>query len=148
DVRTDVLVVGGGLVGLSTALFLAEHGVRALVVEKHAGPSIHPRARGFNQRTIEHFRSTSAGQDIERAGAVAPGGGVLTAETLSGEPLGWQPIAPRAQAADISPCPYVFMGQDRLEPILAAAARKLGVRVCFSTEMTGFTQDETGVVAE
>src|SRR5919204_6874583 len=56
DERTPVLVVGGGLVGLSTALFLAHHGVRSLLVERHPDLLIHPRARGFTERTVELYR--------------------------------------------------------------------------------------------
>ncbi|WP_425424553.1 FAD-dependent monooxygenase, partial [Streptomyces katrae] len=48
DVRVPVLVVGGSLVGLSTSLFLSRHGIRHMVVEKHAGTSVHPRGRGIN----------------------------------------------------------------------------------------------------
>jgi 2-polyprenyl-6-methoxyphenol hydroxylase-like FAD-dependent oxidoreductase len=36
EVEVPVLIVGGSLVGLSTALFLASHGVESLVVERHA----------------------------------------------------------------------------------------------------------------
>ena len=36
-----------GLTGLSTALFLAWHGVKPLLVERHPDLLIHPRARGF-----------------------------------------------------------------------------------------------------
>jgi NADPH-dependent 2,4-dienoyl-CoA reductase/sulfur reductase-like enzyme len=39
---TPVLIVGGGLTGLSTALFLAWHGVRPLLVERHPDLLIHP----------------------------------------------------------------------------------------------------------
>ncbi len=48
-----VLIAGGGTVGLSAALFLAHHGVDALVVERRAGPSPHPRATGIGPRTVE-----------------------------------------------------------------------------------------------
>jgi len=37
-----VLIVGGSLVGLSTALFLRLHGVSCLAVERHASTAIHP----------------------------------------------------------------------------------------------------------
>jgi putative polyketide hydroxylase len=47
DERTPVLIVGGGLVGLSTAAFLAWHDVPCLLVERHPDLLIHPRARGF-----------------------------------------------------------------------------------------------------
>ncbi|WP_394838970.1 FAD-dependent oxidoreductase [Pendulispora rubella] len=149
----DVLIVGGGLVGLSAALFLAEHleqGGRVLVVEKHAGTSIHPRARGFNERTIEHFRATRAGTVIEREGGIpeeVPIGGILTAVTLADAPLAWQPRVPQARTTGLSPCPPVFMGQDRLERILLHAVTEEGVVVRFSTEMTHFEQDGDGVTA-
>ena len=47
-----VLVVGGGVVGLSASLFLNHHGIRTILIEKHAGTSIHPRSRGVNTRTM------------------------------------------------------------------------------------------------
>jgi 2-polyprenyl-6-methoxyphenol hydroxylase-like FAD-dependent oxidoreductase len=43
----SVLIVGGSLVGLSTALFLRLHGVDCLSVERHSGTAIHPRAGHF-----------------------------------------------------------------------------------------------------
>src|SRR5262249_5727619 len=51
--RVDVLVVGGGTVGLTAAAFLAEHGVRPLVVERHDGPNVHPRATAVAVGTVE-----------------------------------------------------------------------------------------------
>jgi len=41
DETTQVLIVGGGLVGLSTCLFLTFHGIRSLLVERHPGTAIH-----------------------------------------------------------------------------------------------------------
>ncbi|MFD0503260.1 FAD-dependent monooxygenase [Streptomyces chiangmaiensis] len=40
----QIVIVGGSLVGLSTALFLAQQGVEVLAVERHPGTAIHPRA--------------------------------------------------------------------------------------------------------
>jgi putative polyketide hydroxylase len=54
---TSVVVVGGSLVGLSSAMFLAARGVATIVVERHPGSSPHPRALGFTPRTMELFRS-------------------------------------------------------------------------------------------
>ena len=44
EIQVPVLIVGGSLVGLSTALLLARHGVESLVVERRSGTAIHPRA--------------------------------------------------------------------------------------------------------
>lgn len=50
--HVPVLIVGGGVVGLSAALFLNHHGIRTTLIEKHSGTSIHPRARSVNARTM------------------------------------------------------------------------------------------------
>ncbi|MFI7052108.1 FAD-dependent oxidoreductase [Streptosporangium canum] len=59
----DVLIVGGGTVGLGAAVFLAHHGVRALVVEREPGPQVHPRATGIGARHLPRSptRSPPAG---------------------------------------------------------------------------------------
>ena len=36
-------------------MFLGARGIRCLIVERHHGSSLHPRARGFTQRTVEMF---------------------------------------------------------------------------------------------
>lgn len=51
--HTAVLIVGGGPVGLATALELARHGVRALLVERHDTTTRHPKTRNLNTRTME-----------------------------------------------------------------------------------------------
>ncbi|WP_223637183.1 FAD-dependent oxidoreductase [Corallococcus sp. EGB] len=147
--QVPVLIIGGGLVGLSTALFLAHQGVRALVIEKHPGTSLHPRARGFHVRTVELLRSTCAREEVERAGAVPEGTviGHLVAVTLAGPVHSWRTQAVSSQRTDLSPCPFVFLGQDRLEPILLEAVRRQGVEVRFRHELQDFTQDAEGVRA-
>src|SRR5215203_7364604 len=88
DDTTSILIVGGGLTGLSTALFLAWHGVKPLLVERHADMLIHPRARGFTPRTVELFRQVGLEPAIREAGFA--GGGdfcwvAVRAETLASE---------------------------------------------------------------
>ncbi|NED79575.1 monooxygenase, partial [Streptomyces sp. SID11233] len=53
--ETPVLICGGGLVGLSTAVLLAGRGVRPLVVERHPGTSLLPKGRGLNVRSMEIY---------------------------------------------------------------------------------------------
>ena len=50
DEEIPVLIVGGSLVGLTTAMLLGHHGVPSLSVERHAGTAIHPRAGHFQLR--------------------------------------------------------------------------------------------------
>ena len=52
---TDVLVVGAGPTGLMLANQLARRGVRALIVDRHAGPALQTRALGVQARTLEIY---------------------------------------------------------------------------------------------
>ena len=82
--HVPVLIAGGGTVGLSAALFLAHHRVDALVVERQAGPSPHPRATGVGPRTVEFFREVGIEAEVDAAAVdVAGGGGKVSGETLA-----------------------------------------------------------------
>ena len=67
--HVPVLIVGGSLVGLSTSALLASQGVQNMVVERHRGTAIHPRAASFHQRTMEIYRSVGLQQEVEAAAA-------------------------------------------------------------------------------
>ena len=67
DETVPVLIVGGGLIGLSTSLFLSWHGISSLLIERHPGTAIHPRAVGFTPRTMELFRSVGVEEAIRQA---------------------------------------------------------------------------------
>ncbi|MGH3921975.1 MAG: FAD-dependent monooxygenase, partial [Pseudonocardiaceae bacterium] len=64
DEDLPVLIVGGGPVGLSTAVFLGRHGVKSLLVEKRDDTSVLPRAPGLQARTMELFRAAGLGKEI------------------------------------------------------------------------------------
>ena len=64
-----MLVVGGGLVGLSASLFLAWRGVPVVTVERHPGSSPHPRAIGFTPRTVELLRAVGLADRVPQAPA-------------------------------------------------------------------------------
>lgn len=147
---TPVLIAGGGLVGLSTALFLAQHGVRALVLEKHEGTALHPRARGFHASTLELLEPTGVADAVAQLGlSFQPKrGGVLTAESLSGPVHGFMPFDAQGMGATLSPRRGVALGQDRLEPLIRDTARALGADIRFAHELLGFTQGADHVEVE
>src|SRR6185295_6685340 len=59
-----VLIAGGGLVGLSAAMFLAQHNVSSLAIERLSGASQLPRAAFFHMRTIELFRAAGIEAEV------------------------------------------------------------------------------------
>ena len=59
-----VLIVGGGPVGLCASILLSHHGVPSLLVERHTGTSIYPKARLVNTRTMEIFRQCGLEQAV------------------------------------------------------------------------------------
>src|SRR3954452_22211959 len=89
DIETPVLFAGGGLVGLSTAMFLAQHGIASLAVERLRSGSQLPRAAFFHMRTIELFRSAGI-EDEVRARSLEefePERSIVLMDTLSGKVL-------------------------------------------------------------
>jgi putative polyketide hydroxylase len=152
---TSVLVVGGGLVGLSTAVFLAARGVPTVVVERHAGSSPHPRAIGFTPRTMELYRAVGLGERIPQVPTGFRRPRRVRVESLAGkwfEESDWTPKSgPAAGAAtatlERSPCNGAALAQDRLEPILRDRALELGADIRWNTELTHFEQGPEGVTA-
>ena len=154
DENVPVLIVGGGIVGLSASLFLSRLGISSLLVERHRGTSIHPRARGVNARTMEIYRELQLEEAIRVAGAeLSPSFGLFAGETLKEQierlPRRTEPATfPGAALFDeISPTAGNRVTQDLLEPVLLAEARKRGGDLRFFTELTSFEQDEAGVTA-
>src|SRR5215469_4410390 len=150
EIQVPVLIVGGSLVGLSTALFLARHGVESLVVERHSGTAIHPRAGHFNLRTLEILRSAGLEDTVRRKSReqYPPDGGISNVESLAGREIATYFTDLNAGVAEFSPTIRLFINQDALEPILRERAESLGARTRYRTECTGLEQDDDGVTAE
>ena len=148
-IDVPVLVIGGSLVGLANAMFLAQHGVEVLSVEKHHGTAIHPRAGYFQLRTIELMRIAGI-EDRVRAASLAlydPDGGLNNVETLRGKEIANYIPNINVGVADISPARRLFMPQQVLEPILLERAQELGAKTMYSTELISHEQDGDGIRA-
>lgn len=159
-IEVPVLIVGGGGTGLSASVFLSDHGVGHLLVERHADTSNLPKAHYLNQRTMEIFRQH--GLDGEVAGQGAPPdkmGKVVWRTTLAGEePLDGRLIGEvdafgggalresYEAAAAIMP---TKLPQVRLEPILRRHAEQRNPgRILFGHELTALSDDGDRVTAE
>ena len=66
---TQVVIVGGGPVGLGLAIELGQRGVSCVLVERYVSPQPIPKGQNLTQRTLEHFyfwgaeRGASSGAD-------------------------------------------------------------------------------------
>ncbi|MBM7599485.1 2-polyprenyl-6-methoxyphenol hydroxylase-like FAD-dependent oxidoreductase [Virgibacillus halotolerans] len=157
-IHVPILIVGGGLVGLSTALFLSQQHVPYQLIERHQKTSIHPKASGFNLRTMELYRGLGLNEKIREAGAqLAKSFGWYTANTLMEADLDRtkidMPKDPKAMAKtaslseNLSPVDFTRCTQDQAEPILLEAARERGGELNFHTELIDFEQNDQNVIA-
>lgn len=154
--QTQVIIVGGGIVGLSASLFLSSHGIKSLLVERHTGTSIHPRARSVNSRTMELYRELgievairSAGASLSRSMGIYKGSSLASViEPHKRKDKTGPPKFPFDSFIEkIGPARGAFVTQDLIEPVLLAAARERGGDVRFNTECIGFEQDDKGIQA-
>jgi len=145
----DVLIVGGSLVGLATALFLRLHGVSCLAVDRHSSTAIHPRAGHFQLRTVEILRSAGLEDAVRSKGEEQyhPNGGINNVESLAGREIASYFANLNAGVEEFSPTVRLFIDQDALEPILRARAEQLGAELRYRVECTSVAQDDSGVTA-
>ena len=147
DEEVPVLIVGGSLVGLTTAMLLGRHGVPALSVERHAGTAIHPRAGHFQLGTTEVLRNLGLEDKVREKSAevYSPTGGIIAVESLAGRQLATFVEELNEGVEGLSPTVRVFINQDALEPLLRDRALELGATLRNRTEAIGLEQDDDGV---
>jgi putative polyketide hydroxylase len=144
-----VLIVGGGLVGLSTAMFLARYGVPSLTIERLRNASVLPRAAHFHMRTLELFRACGIEEEVKAQSLkeFEPEGAVAAFDTLAGRQIAAFVPSLNEGVAAVSPSRRLFITQPGLEPILRRRAERAGARVEDGSELVGLDQDEDGITA-
>jgi 2-polyprenyl-6-methoxyphenol hydroxylase-like FAD-dependent oxidoreductase len=145
--EVPVILAGGGLIGLSMSVFLAQHGIASLAIERLRGGSSLPRAGFFHMRTLEMFRAAGI-EDEVRAQSLKefePEGALIIMDSLKGKKLA-DIIPSLNEGVDaLSPCRRLFINQPGLEPILRRRALKAGGKLLEGHEVTDVAQDADGV---
>jgi putative polyketide hydroxylase len=151
DVKVPVLIIGGGPVGLSSALFLGRHGVKTLLVEKRGATSRLPRAPGLQARTMELWRAAGLLKEIR---ALEKGnsheyfeGGIIQVRTFAEIDDAILLESPSLDGPRVSPERVMGCGQDRYERVLVDKVIENGGDILFRHEIVDLSQDDEGVTA-
>jgi len=130
-------------------MFLAQHGIASLAIERLRGGSPVPRAAFFHMRTIEMFRSAGIEDQVvqQSLNEFEPEGAVVLMDALAGKQLAGLIPSLNEGVEPLSPCRRLFVTQPGLEPILRARAEQAGAKVLEGTEVVGIEQDANGVTA-
>lgn len=147
----DVMVIGLGPAGATTALALATYGVRVQAVTMFNWLANSPRAHITNQRAVEVFRDLGIEEEIEKyATPWEEMGDTLFTTSLAGEEIlrleTWGTGDGRhGDYLKGSPCSMLDVPQPLVEPILVKNAAARGAIVSFNTEYLSHVEDATGV---
>jgi 2-polyprenyl-6-methoxyphenol hydroxylase-like FAD-dependent oxidoreductase len=132
---TDVVVVGGGPVGLMLAGELRAGGVKALVLEKLVEPAGHDRAGALHTRTVEVLDLRGLLDGFLEGTQVAKG---LPFAGIFSQGLNFGLMDTRHPYTALVP-------QSRTEVLLAEHADRAGAEIRRGHEVTGLHQDAEGV---
>ncbi len=131
-----VVIAGGGPAGMMLAAELALAKVDVAVIERRPDHVlVGSRAGGFHSRTIEVLDQRGVADRFLAEGQVAQ------AAMLGTTVLDMSDFPTRH--------PYSLgIWQNQIERIMAAWLAELSVRICYRHEVSGFTQDDSGVDVE
>src|SRR6185437_1477784 len=106
----QVIIVGGGPVGIALALILSMRGIRCALVEARTGLHNIPKGQNLTQRTLEHFYFWGIADELRRA-RVMPPDAPIGEITAYGNLLSDYWHAPRGRELVR---PYYFQNNDRI----------------------------------
>lgn len=145
--RPQVVIVGGGPVGVGLAVDLGLRGISCAIIERRETLSPIPKGQALTQRTMEHCFRWGIADEIREARAMPPGypmGMAVAYGTLMSE--FWQAPPARELVED-----YYFQANERLpqygtEEVLRRRMAALPtVTPYFGFTATGVEQDDDGV---
>lgn len=122
--KTDILIVGAGPVGLMAALLLSQQGISSIIVERRLERMSAPKAHAINPRTMEICDAAGISGNALRAmgSPLDLANDVRFVSKLSGVEFGALPYERQTDdALSITPFPLANMSQPRFEAALAQA---------------------------
>jgi 4-hydroxyisophthalate hydroxylase len=143
-IRTSVIVVGGGPVGLGLAATLGKAGIPCVVLERRTEPSPIPKGQNLTARTVEHFYRWDCADEL-RAARLLPEGFPIGGITAYGSLAGDYWYAPPGREAVSH---FYYQRNERLPQYLTESVLRTRVRTMepvtalFGWNATGVRLDE------
>jgi 2-polyprenyl-6-methoxyphenol hydroxylase-like FAD-dependent oxidoreductase len=147
DFDFDVVINGGGPVGMGLAIELGQRGVRTCVVERHAMPQKIPKGQNLTQRTGEHMRAWGCAAEMAAAHPLPHdagiGGMTMYGKLLSEHAHDW---FNRASVGEFYHARNQRIPQYKTEAVLRARAEKIaGVTIEYGWSGEAIEQYSDGV---
>jgi 2-polyprenyl-6-methoxyphenol hydroxylase-like FAD-dependent oxidoreductase len=152
--RYEVIIVGGGPVGMGLAVELGQRGVTCALVERHRDVGRIPKGQSLQHRTLEHFYFWHCVNELRAARLMPkdhPIAGASAYGNLSSEYLHLATPARESKLGEVSMNDFFFelnerLPQYRTEEVLRARAAELpSVTVMFENTAKSIEQDGDGV---
>lgn len=151
---TDVLIIGGGPVGLALAVELGLRGVACTLLERSDRHAQQPRAKTTNVRSMEHMRRWGIAERLRDQAPFGRGYGtdVVFATRLFGHELACFDNAFFGQKPGVKDDRFAegaqWIPQYKVEAVLRERAAELpSVTLLMGTELQALSQDADGVTA-
>lgn len=143
----EVIIIGGGPVGLSAAICLAYQGIKSILIEKHPTTTNHPKARGVNGRSMELFRIWGLEEQMKRYQMSRESYRFTWIEDFQGKEI--TRVQATVDYSPYSPTENAIIAQDDLEQELFKKAQSMSlIDLRFNIEMIDAIQDVNQVRVE
>ncbi len=150
--KTQVLIVGAGPIGLMAGLLLSNQGISSIIVDRRFERMTAPKAHAVNPRTIEICDAAGlSGHALRAHGSpVELAGSVRFASKLSGTRFGELPYERQTDKdLDITPFPLINISQPQFEAQLAAQIQtKDNVGLLRGAECREILEEANGIRAQ
>ncbi len=137
--NTDVLIVGAGPTGLTTAIELARRNINIRIIERRTKPSTCSKALVVHARTLEFMDILGVADEMVRRGYISP---VIDFSSNAKKPL-------RASMYGLDTrFPFILiLPQAETEAILERRLNDFGIEVEHGCTLTDFKETDAGIIS-